>query len=207
MNSGICVKASCYDGCERDYYGILKEVIQLQYLGENTVVLFNGHWFDNMNGLKVDPQHGLIDVKHNSKLVTKETFVLAQQAVQVYYTSYPSKKKERIDWWAVCKTKARGLVYAPENEVENEDDIPIVSDYFQEDETEFSFEVNLDLELDRPGILHDDGIMEEVNQTFVNAPARQEEDEEEYEEDDESDEEEGDDEDEGSSSSCDMDID
>ena len=33
MNSGVCVKGSCYDDNERDYYGMLKEVVRLKYLG------------------------------------------------------------------------------------------------------------------------------------------------------------------------------
>ena len=33
MNSGVCVKGSCYDDDERDYYGMLKEVVRLKYLG------------------------------------------------------------------------------------------------------------------------------------------------------------------------------
>jgi len=33
MNSGVCVKESCYDDNERDYYGMLKEVVRLKYLG------------------------------------------------------------------------------------------------------------------------------------------------------------------------------
>ncbi|KAK4389777.1 hypothetical protein Sango_2314700 [Sesamum angolense] len=36
-----------------------------------------------------------------------EPFILAQQACQVYYTEYPSMKRDKIDWMAVCKTKAR----------------------------------------------------------------------------------------------------
>ena len=36
-----------------------------------------------------------------------EHFVLVQQAMQVYYASYPSLKRDKTDWWAVCKIKAR----------------------------------------------------------------------------------------------------
>ena len=39
MNSGVCVKGSCYDDNERDYYGMLKEIVRVKYL-ENKCKLF-----------------------------------------------------------------------------------------------------------------------------------------------------------------------
>ena len=36
-----------------------------------------------------------------------EPFVLVQQAIEVYYASYLSLKRDKTDWWAVCKTKVR----------------------------------------------------------------------------------------------------
>jgi len=43
MNSGVCVKGSCYDDNERDYYGMLKEIIRVKYLG-NKCKLFMFKW-------------------------------------------------------------------------------------------------------------------------------------------------------------------
>ena len=73
---------------ESDYYIILEEVIKMIYIGGNSVILFKCQWFDNNNGVKVDPRHRLIEIKHRSKVYVNEPFVLAQQAAQVYYTPF-----------------------------------------------------------------------------------------------------------------------
>ena len=117
MNSGVCIKGSWWeDLAESDYYGLLEEVIKLSYVGNNNVILFKCQWFDNINGMKVDKRHGIIEIKHGSKAYVNEPFVLAAQAAQVYYTHFASKEKGRNDWWAVCKTKSRAIQYALEEE-------------------------------------------------------------------------------------------
>jgi hypothetical protein len=47
-NYRVCVKGGEHDNNGVDYYGILKEVIELQYLGHPmmSVVLFKCDWFD-----------------------------------------------------------------------------------------------------------------------------------------------------------------
>ncbi|KAL0406050.1 UNVERIFIED_CONTAM: hypothetical protein Slati_3918900 [Sesamum latifolium] len=52
-------------------------------------------------------------------------FILAQEAVQVYYTEYPSMNRNKVDWMVVCKIKARRVV----------DDSRWTEVAFQEDET------------------------------------------------------------------------
>ena len=47
MNSGVCVKGNTYNENKRDYYGIIEEILELQYLGDdNHIFLFKCHWFD-----------------------------------------------------------------------------------------------------------------------------------------------------------------
>jgi Domain of unknown function (DUF4216) len=54
------------------------EVIGLEYDGvNNKVILFNCHWFDIVNGVKVDYRHGLIEIKHTFTFQSDEPFVLA----------------------------------------------------------------------------------------------------------------------------------
>ena len=94
MNSGVCVKGSCYNDHERDYYGMLVLILELEYFGiENKVVLFKCDWYDIEKELRVHPHHGLVELKYKSRLSTNEPFVLAQQAQQVYYMSYPSRNR------------------------------------------------------------------------------------------------------------------
>ena len=62
QNSGIMIKGSCYNDYERDFYGKLLEVVELEFLGDgNRVVLFKCCWFDIEKGVKVDP-YGNVEV-------------------------------------------------------------------------------------------------------------------------------------------------
>ncbi|GJW20015.1 transposase, Ptta/En/Spm [Tanacetum coccineum] len=52
-NTGVCVKGSCYNEEESDYYEELEEVIEVDYhsmLGTCMVVLFKCRWFDPIQG-------------------------------------------------------------------------------------------------------------------------------------------------------------
>ncbi|XP_049394089.1 uncharacterized protein LOC125858374 [Solanum stenotomum] len=70
MNSGVCIKGTTWNDYESDYYGLLGEVIQLEYSNptkkRTTLVLFKCDWFDPTmgRGCKVHNQYGLIDINH-----------------------------------------------------------------------------------------------------------------------------------------------
>jgi hypothetical protein len=69
VNSIVYVRGECSDDKQHDYYGVLKEVIELEYDGvDNKVILFNCHWLDIINDMRVDHRHGFIDVKHTFTL-------------------------------------------------------------------------------------------------------------------------------------------
>ena len=109
MNYGVSVKG--VDGVE--YYGILQEVIELTYLGTRQLyktVLFKCDWFDSVNGINIHEHYKLVDVNHTKKYPKYDPFVLAYQATQVSFTSYPSMKNDRIQWWAVLKMKPRAMI-------------------------------------------------------------------------------------------------
>ncbi|PNX91366.1 hypothetical protein L195_g047496, partial [Trifolium pratense] len=111
-NSGVCVRGSIYGEHDIDYYGIIEEILELSYIGaQNKVLLLRCHWFDPINGVKVDERYGLVDVKPKSRLNSNEPFVLASQAQQVYYTMYPqSNVRGSSDWWAACKVRRKLFV-------------------------------------------------------------------------------------------------
>ena len=77
MNSDVCVKGSWWEEMKNNYYGIFKEVIKMTYIGGNSVILFKCQQFDNNNGMKIDPWHRLIEIKHGSKAYINDPFVLA----------------------------------------------------------------------------------------------------------------------------------
>ncbi|KAL4566327.1 hypothetical protein LXL04_030441 [Taraxacum kok-saghyz] len=115
-NCGVCVRGTTYNDEESDYFGLLDEVLEVDYLGSERciVVLFKCTWFDNAQGVKVH-QNKLIDIKPKSRLQTNDPFVLASQVEQVYYTPYPAVTRDTKDWWAVIKTKPRGIYEVSED--------------------------------------------------------------------------------------------
>ncbi|XP_074294134.1 uncharacterized protein LOC141621874 [Silene latifolia] len=100
QNSGVMVK-----GVGHDYYGVLTDIICLQYLDGKRVVLFRCDWWDVHSpgrGFKVD-KFGFVSVNAKKRLNTTEPFVLMSQAEQVFYV------KDGIDpnWLMVIKTHPR----------------------------------------------------------------------------------------------------
>ena len=116
-NSGVCIKGTNFSETESDYYGRLIEILQLEYprLPIKRTILFKCNWFDpTVNvGMKVHKQYFLVDVNQKRKLSKDEPFILAMQAAQVYYVPYPSLRKDKSDWLAVCKVKARPVIDVP----------------------------------------------------------------------------------------------
>ena len=152
INSGVCIKGSNYSVDESDYYGRLQEIIELEYPGWpiKRTVLFNCDWFDPTPnvGTKVHKQYKLVEINHKRRFNKFEPFVLAMQAAQVYYVPYPSLKRDKSDWWAVCKIKARSVVEMPESSTQA---LNLNIEPFQDDEVDHSaFEIDeIDENLER----------------------------------------------------------
>lgn len=118
INNGVCVEST--DGV--DYYGILEDVIELTYNGNKrnyTTILFKCTWIDNsQRGTIIDKNYKLVEVNPKRTLPKRldEPYVLSYQVSQVYYTTHPNIKKNRIEWLAAFKMKARSNVEAPVND-------------------------------------------------------------------------------------------
>ena len=114
INSGVCVKGVGQDANESDYYGILKEVVEIEYPGEpkKKVVLFYCDWFDPLlnRGVKIHKQYKIIEVRHTRRYAKYDPFIFAKQATQVYYVPYPKTMRDKIDWWVVMKINPRSNV-------------------------------------------------------------------------------------------------
>lgn len=112
MNSGVWVKGSNYNDDEDDYYGLIEEIIQLEYPGihPKNVVLFKCKWFDPKSGMRKHNKYDLVDVNPKRIYRTNGPFILAQEAIQVYYATYPGARRDRANWQAVCKIKARSTI-------------------------------------------------------------------------------------------------
>ncbi|XP_021736214.1 uncharacterized protein LOC110702775 [Chenopodium quinoa] len=112
LNYGVCV--SIEDGGE--YFGILNDIIELVYTGpekEYKTILFSCSWMDCGKGMNIHEQYKLVEVNHTKKYPKYDPFVLSYQVSQVYYASYPSLKRDRVQWWVVFRTQARLVIDAP----------------------------------------------------------------------------------------------
>lgn len=82
------------------YYGVIKEIIELDYHRRGKIALFKCDWVDS-KWVKTD-QFGIttVNFKHlfnTGEKITDEPFILASQATQVYYVQDPIE----TDWFAI----------------------------------------------------------------------------------------------------------
>ncbi|XP_071714012.1 uncharacterized protein [Rutidosis leptorrhynchoides] len=84
------------------YYGVLKEIIELQYGADKKVVLFRCDWISNGSSQKED-KNGFTMLNFCRLKEDKEPFILASQAQQVFYV----KDCVHKGWKVVIKTKPR----------------------------------------------------------------------------------------------------
>lgn len=116
QNSGVMVRGEDQSD-SAPYYGVLTDIVELQYTEGNKIVLFKCDWYDVSRegiGYKRD-RHGITSVNTSRKLNTEEPFVLAFQATQVYYV----KGIKDPTWCVVIETKPRNLYEIPIYEEES----------------------------------------------------------------------------------------
>lgn len=64
-NSWVCVSGTGQDGTTSEYYGVLEEIIELEWLMTSCMklVLFYCDWFDpSKHGMKLDSQFGVVGI-------------------------------------------------------------------------------------------------------------------------------------------------
>ena len=99
MKSGMCIQSSNGGNSQDNFYSLLDEIIEIEYHGLLIrVVLFKCMWFDHIKGMNVYRKFNLVEINHKKRYMKYEPFVLAQQAIQVYYVSYPSLKRDKANW-------------------------------------------------------------------------------------------------------------
>ncbi|MBN8156832.1 DUF4216 domain-containing protein, partial [Vibrio vulnificus] len=91
--SGICVLGKTFGNEEEEYYGVLDEIIELNYVSATLkrAIIFNCTWFDmtHRGGCRIHPHMKIVDVNRNQKMLTKDRYIFAHQATQVYFLEYP----------------------------------------------------------------------------------------------------------------------
>uniref|UniRef100_A0A7C9ERB5 DUF4216 domain-containing protein n=1 Tax=Opuntia streptacantha TaxID=393608 RepID=A0A7C9ERB5_OPUST len=134
QNSGVVVKGDVESG-EADFYGVLDEVILLEYNAlkdrrSPKVVLFKCKWFDiynKVNGVKVD-KFGVTSVNVSRRLPINEPFALGCQVGQVFYV--PTHNTPQ--WRVVVKTTPRNHFDFPADEDDHYGNV-ILQDIVQEE--------------------------------------------------------------------------
>ena len=120
QNNGVCVATE--GGIT--FYGVLTDIIELNYSSNIKHVLFKCKWVDNQNrrGYKTDefgfPMVNFTHSIHGGEEIVDEPYVLASQATQVFYV----EDKRHKDWCVVVKTKARDVFDAGIGPYCDEDD-------------------------------------------------------------------------------------
>jgi hypothetical protein len=87
----------------------------------------------------------MVEIKHNEQLSGNDNFILAHQAEQVYYLSYPCQKLDA--WRVVYKVNPRERLHTPADAAYHIDDGQ-VDEVFQEEELPTSFDVEPGAALD-----------------------------------------------------------
>uniref|UniRef100_M1B3N4 TdcA1-ORF2 protein n=1 Tax=Solanum tuberosum TaxID=4113 RepID=M1B3N4_SOLTU len=199
MNSGVCISDSNFG----DYFGWIKKIIQVEYPEAplKKTVLFKCEWFDpTMDvGVKRHNQYKWVDINQRRRYKKYEPFILAMQATQVCYVSYPNKKKDKDDWVAVLKVKPRNVIELPDEGVEktSEQNLPFQVDEVEVHEIDMTISIDEDIllndpngdtmEMDEP---IDDGLLQEHHEEDQEEEEFEEYEIEETEEDEEDQEEE-----------------
>ncbi|RDY10319.1 hypothetical protein CR513_05189, partial [Mucuna pruriens] len=105
-NSGVCVSGIGHDEASNDYYGVLVEILELEWPSQapKKLVLFYCNWFDPSNrGMRMHKQYKIVEVRKGKKY---RKFNI----IQAYYSPYPKQQKDKVDWLVVIKTMPRRVV-------------------------------------------------------------------------------------------------
>src|SRR6185369_2772599 len=87
---------------------------------------------------------GLVEVQQASMYPGDDVYIVAQQATQVYYLSYPCQTDNRLKGWdVVYKVSPPGKLFVPNNEDYNIDPNTYIGEFFQEDGLQGSFQIDL----------------------------------------------------------------
>ncbi|KAF7839559.1 pheromone-processing carboxypeptidase KEX1-like [Senna tora] len=86
--------------------------LRAQLKGQTTAIT---NWDERLENVKQHYQEVCDALTAKEKRFSKyEPFALAQQAQHVYFAEWASKKRDRNDWWVVCKIQARSMINVPE---------------------------------------------------------------------------------------------
>jgi hypothetical protein len=122
QNSGITVPGE-HESTTINYYGELRNILELHYMGRKQVYLFECNWWDigNRTGMQKDEHFTSVNTSHT--WYESDPFILACQASQVFYLN---DTKLDSSWKVVQNMSHRNIYDIPivlegENEEDDED--------------------------------------------------------------------------------------
>ncbi|KAL5542868.1 hypothetical protein UlMin_010578, partial [Ulmus minor] len=114
QNSGVSMQAStmCRSSAKDSnqvvdvvtYYGVLKEIIVLDYRVVQ-MPLFRCDWVNVSNGMKVEDGFTIVNLHQSQNRFRQDPYILASQAKQVFY----AREDENSSWYTVLQAPPRGL--------------------------------------------------------------------------------------------------
>ncbi|XP_060673911.1 uncharacterized protein LOC107404290 [Ziziphus jujuba] len=118
QNCGIWVVGD-HDGESCDFYGVIEDILVLDYRSKHSAVLFRCAWFDtNVKKKKMITEFQIISINVTSYWYKNDPFVLASQAKQVFYVD---DYKMGQHWKVVRKVHHRHLWDFPDRLDEGDD--------------------------------------------------------------------------------------
>ncbi|XP_060671841.1 uncharacterized protein LOC132803267 [Ziziphus jujuba] len=118
QNCGIWVVGD-HDGESCDFYGVIEDILVLDYRSKHSVVLFRCAWFDtNVKKKKMITEFQITSINVTSYWYKNDPFVLASQAKQVFYVD---DYKMGQHWKVVRKVHHRHLWDFPDRLDEGDD--------------------------------------------------------------------------------------
>jgi len=154
QNSGIVVEGY-HENEVIDFYGIIVDIIELEYIEGNRVVLFKCKWFDLRKKIGMQKDKNFTSINVNRFWYEHDSFVLATQAKQVFYICDPKLGK---NWWIVQNFQDRHIydVLEMQNSKVESDELHTTNEVYQDVSMESNM-IDVSIE-DMPIQLHRDDV-------------------------------------------------
>ncbi|CAH9127368.1 unnamed protein product [Cuscuta epithymum] len=164
QNSGIVVEGNHGEEII-DFYGVLVEIVQLDYVKDRHVTIFKYDWFDlGKRKERIRKEGYITSIKVTKTWYENDSYILADQAKQVLYMNDPKLGR---DWRVVQPFQHRHIYDVPErqDEVINvDDDSSMEDEVYQEIEINDTFEV---IQNDIQSLHREDIQSEDDEETFI----------------------------------------
>ena len=159
QNSGMMVEGNHEDD-QINFYGVLTDIIHLDYIKDCQVVLFRCEWFDlDSKRRRIHKDGHLLSINVNKCWYENDPFILSIQAKQVFYLDDSKLGK---DWRVVQKFHHRHLYDVPKIQVvENDEVFHVDEDQLDEETKIYERDKGIQISEDN-GSLHRDDIALDV---------------------------------------------